>query len=286
MNRKIIIMLILISLIFSLFAQNESSDLPSLQKSARRAFLLSSLFPGAGQFYANKSSLTLYLFPILEIGLWTGYLYYHNQGLDKEDSYENFADQWYDRTRQHLAEEDLIDNCPTPGYGFYTEHFRLDDDNSQHFYEDIGKYSKYIFGWEDWFDIFATDGNGNFASPDWIWEESQTTAGSQIMVGVNDPNNPNSAYYLGNESLYSSANGLYSSYRAEYIQMRKDAENSYEKGRYFSYGIMLNHAISALDAVRLVRRHNQKYLPKFSFNLSPRLVNNSLSPSFTVTARF
>jgi hypothetical protein len=42
------------------------------KKDARLAMLMSMVLPGAGQFYANKSAFTTYLFPILEIGLAAG----------------------------------------------------------------------------------------------------------------------------------------------------------------------------------------------------------------------
>ena len=51
---------------------------------------------------------------------------------------------------------------------FYDEHFRLDDTNTQHFYEDIGKYPRYVFGWTDWFQIYSKNNNGEIVSPDWI----------------------------------------------------------------------------------------------------------------------
>ena len=54
------------------------------------------------------------------------------------------VDNNYSRDRQHRVEQDLI-NHPTAAHSIYVAgHFRLDDDNTQHFYEDIGKYNKYI----------------------------------------------------------------------------------------------------------------------------------------------
>ncbi|HNQ43682.1 MAG TPA: DUF5683 domain-containing protein, partial [Candidatus Cloacimonadota bacterium] len=85
------------------FLWQEDEDKPSTEldndiiqvnyarKDARRAMLYSMLFPGAGQFYADKSSFTTYVFPILEAGFITGIIVYANRGKDKAKRYENYA---------------------------------------------------------------------------------------------------------------------------------------------------------------------------------------------------
>ena len=288
MQKKIILSALLLSVLFSLTAQeirNDIIDVKYSKKSARRAMILSSLFPGAGQYYVDKSNLATYIFPVIEIGLWAGYLYYNSEGKNAESDYEDFADLHYNRDYQNSAQLDLIED-PENNSSFYDDHFRLDGTNTQHFYEDIGKYNKYVYGWEDWYDIYATAGNGSFTSPNWIWNE--TASGAYLMEGLNSPNNPDSEYYVGNESAYDSENGLYSVYRQEYIVMRKDAETIYDNGRYFSFAIVANHIASALHAVRITRKYNRAYISTSSieFKLVPMVVNNNLSPALLVHTRF
>lgn len=252
------------------------------KKSLKKAMLLSSLFPGTGQFYANRRSITTYISPLLEIGLIAGYIINYNDGSNAEADYEDFADMHYIRENQHYAEDDLI-NDPDNNSTFYDDHFRLDDENTQHFYEDIGKYQKYIFGWIDWFDIYARDEAGNTISPDWLWEE--TTNGKNLWIG-NNVTNPESEYYNSN---YSDPYTIYSGFRAEYIQMRKDAEKMYDKAELFSFGIVANHILSAIDAVRLTRIYNREYLnnaSKIEIKFAPVFVNNNFSAGLMVTKRF
>ncbi|MBC8414919.1 MAG: hypothetical protein H8E11_00645, partial [Candidatus Cloacimonetes bacterium] len=199
MLRKIIFLFVLTGIFISVSAQEIRNDIIQVnynKKSVSKAMILSSLFPGAGQFYANRRSITTYIFPIIEIGLWVGYSHYYNQGLDKEDEYEKWANQEpikddvgyleylgdcpyinpetnqpyymdgdliyrYGRERYDFAVNDFLIENNNPSYD---NHFRLDDSNSQHFYEDIGKYNQYLFGWYDWFDIYATDENGNWTN--------------------------------------------------------------------------------------------------------------------------
>ena len=276
----------LISIICSAaIAQELDNDIIQInyeKKSLAKAMMLSSLFPGAGQFYANRRSITTYIFPLIEIGLIAGYFINYNQGVDAEADYQDFADTYYNRDHQHYAEYDLI-NDPMNNSNFYDDHFRLDDDNTQHFYEDIGKYNKYVFGWDDWFDIYATDEAGNTVSPEWLWEE--TTEGKNMWIG-NSVTNPESEYYNSN---YSDPYTIYSGYRADYIQMRRDAEDSYDKAELYSFGLVANHIIAAIDAVRLTRNYNREYLSNTSqleINFAPIFVNNSFSPALMITKRF
>ena len=279
MLKKIILITLVFSLTFTIFAQN-NNDLPAKQKSAKKAMLLSSLFPGAGQYYADKSNLATYIFPLLEIGLWTGYIVYHQKGLDKESDYQDYADTYYKREYQERVQSDITQD-PNASITFYSNHFRLDEENTQHFYEDIGKYSKYVFGWVDWYEVYATSDGATFCSPNWIWDEE-----TGIMEGVGDPNNPTSEYYVGDEDIFQQNHGLHSRKLVHYVEMRKDAEDLYDIGRYFSYGILANHFASALHAHHIAVRHNTELAQNVRLQVAPVLVNNHLSPAIMFSTRF
>lgn len=283
--KKIFMITLILIICSAAIAQELKNDIIQInyeKKSLAKAMLLSSLFPGAGQFYANRNSITTYIFPLIEIGLIAGYFINYNQGVDAEADYQNFADIYYDRDHQHYAENDLI-NDPMNNSNFYDDHFRLDDENTQHFYEDIGKYHKYVFGWDDWFDIYATDEAGNIVSPDWLWEETDL---KNLWIG-NSITNSGSEYLIDN-SNYSDYT-IYSGYRADYIQMRKDTESMYDKAELYSFGLVANHILAAIDAVRLTRKYNREYLSntsKVEINFAPIFVNNSFSPALMITKRF
>lgn len=319
MLRKIIFLFVLTSIFVSVSAQEIRNDIIQVnyeKKSVSKAMILSSLFPGAGQFYANRRSIITYIFPIIEIGLWVGYFHYYNQGLDKEDEYEKWANQEvigeytggdcpyinpetnqpyyedgdpiyrYSRERHDFAVNDFqyIENIDPS----YENHFRLDDTNTQHFYEDIGKYNKYIFGWFDWFDIYATDENGDWTN-DINWDTETNDNEYEDWVGMDDPANPESIYYVGNGALYEEKNGLYSGMRAEYIEMRKETRDFYKSAEIISFGLVFNHILSAFDAVRITRRYNLEYITntsKLQIHLAPVVVSNELSPALFLTKRF
>jgi hypothetical protein len=265
----------------------------------KKAVLLSAVLPGAGQFYVNPKGITTYLFPVLEIGLIAGIIYYNNEGQDVEKQYEKYANQEiigyevndgengdpiyrYNRDYFDLVKNDLIISSDNP---FYNNHFNLDNTNSQHFYEDIGKYNKYIFGWADWYDIYALDENGEWAEDlNWLWFEEEL---GNKWAG-NDPTNPSSNYYLGNETIYDDYRGKYSEMRAAYIEQRQKAEDYYGKADLLSFGLVFNHILSALDAVRVTKNYNSEYISqnKLKINFGPLFTSTEIYPAVYFSKRF
>jgi hypothetical protein len=322
-------------LLVSVFAQNTDDEIFEVnthtKKSAKMAMAMSSIFPGAGQFYANPKTITAYIFPVIEIGLWAGLLHFNSKGKDMESNYEKFANgeeidayhytnednqvvtkkvYRYDRERQAQVQANLIFKANNM---FYDNHFRLDGvdmqvernndgsilsidysitiDNTQHFYEDIGKYNKYLFGWYDWYNIYAMDELGADVLPGailpppdnqthWIWDSNK-------WIG-NEPRNTSSPYYTANPNTYEAKNGIYSDMRDEYIQMRSEAEDYYQKSDIMMFGLLTNHILAAIDAVRVTKKTNLSYLSKneIKIKLSPVFVHNQLAAGFTVEKRF
>ncbi|MDY0151293.1 MAG: hypothetical protein RBS43_03370 [Candidatus Cloacimonas sp.] len=315
--KKFILLCVTLSFVLALFAQGKSSDIdqwlyeqPQKEKSitpgdslltndliqvnyqkkdARLAMAMSLLVPGAGQFYADKSSITTYIFPVIELSMIGGLIYYTGRGNDKTDAFEKYATgeivtyitndgtvktgTRYNRAFQNQVQEilkginavDIYDN----GY------FRLDNNNSQHFYEDIGKYPHYVLGWVDWYYRFAADESGNFSDPHWSFDGTSTS--------------PN-ARWRGNFPLWGSdtatavnpSSADASPMRQEYIKMRNDAKAEYAIARTFTFGLAFNHIVSGLDAVRLTHKRNRlsisQAVPQMNFyaavpfgNLTPML---------------
>jgi len=292
--KKLLVILVVTALMLPLVAQdnedeeiiNDIIEVKYEPKSAAKAMIMSSIFPGTGQAYANYKSITTYIFPLIEIGLWYGMYHFQQEGEDKEAAYKKWATEEiigydeintpiyrYSRDRQDHAEDDLKTASNNP---FYVDHFRLDDENSQHFYEDIGKYNKYIFGWQDWFDIYCTSPQGYATNANWIWEDE--SANYKKWAG-NQPINPNSQYYVGKEQIYDNHNGIYSEMRAEYIDMRREAEDYYDKADLMSFGIVFNHIISAFDALRVTKQYNFEAISQnnLKMKISPMFVDNQVS---------
>lgn len=124
------------------------------RKSPFRAFLYSALIPGTGQLYTG-SKLKAAVFLGLEALTLSGYIVYHGKGEDKTTEFENFADLHWSEDRysnflirnwpQSGGDDDyVLDNWGNP---VFTHH--LPDSKTQQYYEMIGKYNQFVFGWDD-----------------------------------------------------------------------------------------------------------------------------------------
>jgi len=284
MLRKMAIGLISLSFFTSIFATNLTDesiiDFKHQRKSARKAIILSSIFPGAGQFYISKKSITAYIFPIIEIGLWYEYMHYQNKGDDTEDNYKKYADANYSRARQNEVQQNMIseaaaiDGDSSTPHNIYNElHFSLSDKNIQHFYEDIGKYDKYIFGWSDWYLKYAANGI------DWKWG-SATIDPLWLGNHITDPDDPGFS-----ESDYDRPN---CNMRSKYDGMRQDAEDNYDIARNFQYGIIFNHILASLDAVRVTRKYKRDTFASrsYDYGIKTALIDNKITPVLSFTKRF
>jgi hypothetical protein len=283
------------------------------KKSAHLAMLMSALVPGAGQYYADKTSITTYIFPVIELAVIGGMIYYDNQGDKKAKEYKKYVNEEieytiggytytgprYNRGFQAVTEDSLMRVHSADIYD--GEFFSLDTDNTQHFYEDIGKYDKYIFGWVDWYARYADaslelipssdiDADGNY-----IGDSYPTGFHPMFFYSIMNPQDPRFNSYenkwLGNIPLDgSSANYEVpeSPMRNAYIKMRQDAEDRYRSANYISFALALNHIASAIDAARLTSKVNRLYLSDNNVKLKyyAAVSNGRLTPMLGLNITF
>lgn len=318
---KIILCFLLLSLLGGLMAQTEedwiwgsdeqsdeqseeeSSDVDFIKvnyakKDARLALMMSALVPGAGQFYADKTAITTYIFPAVEIGLIAAILSFQKSGDDKTDDFERYANQEvieyqlgdgtvietvrYDRERQNRIQNILINLNPVDIYE--DSYFRLQETNSQHFYEDIGKYPHYVFGWADWYYTFATDASGadmqpiwypsghdsDPPDPGWVWGGNYPLWGDNITIPVENDTHASSAM------------------RKKYVDMRNDAKAEYTKAHTFTFILALNHVLAGMDALRVTSKINRGAITDSGVKMQyfTQLKDNHLTPMLGLTWKF
>ncbi len=131
-----------------------SSDLLNTNyRSPNKAFLYSVVLPGSGQFY-NNSKIKAGLFLGIEIVSWTEWLVNHNKGQSKTTAYNNFADQnwsaqqytdWLIET--YGVTSDTFEISVNGEATRFTHH--LPTTKTQQYYEMIGKYDQFRYGWKD-----------------------------------------------------------------------------------------------------------------------------------------
>ena len=145
---------------------------PSASTSARKRTIISvicsAVLPGLGQLYLYRETRDPWLLaraPVYlaaEGYLWYGYDHNHDKGKDIKQEYMDYADEHWSLDRfleQHPCCMDLYPLCET--WEDYNElcqgefHYFLytpREMDVEEYYENIGNYDAFVYGWDDWAD--------------------------------------------------------------------------------------------------------------------------------------
>ena len=127
--------------------------------------LCSALLPGLGELYLYRETrdngilARVPFFLAAEGYLWYGYAHNHSKGKDLKQDYMDYADEHWSLDRfleQHPCCAGLggcVDweeyNSECSGDYFYFLYTPREMDEEE-YYENIGKYDAFVFGWDDW----------------------------------------------------------------------------------------------------------------------------------------
>jgi hypothetical protein len=133
-------------------------------KSPLKAFLYSTIIPGSGQWYTG-SKFKAALFFGVEALTWTGHIVYNNKGNKWTEDFELFANTYWSQDRY----EDFLyrnwgvrdDDSVYGAIGLrFTHH--LPDTKTQQYFEMIGKYDQFVFGWNDVDTVLTPPDSNNY----------------------------------------------------------------------------------------------------------------------------
>jgi hypothetical protein len=255
------------------------------QKSAQKAFFLSLLLPGLGEYYAGNH-LRAGIFLAAEATAWSLWGVYRGKGKDWEKKYIDWqAEHWdfdrynayrrgvwsyVDRTTNMFdpnvaslsarQEDSLTVLIGTHHYDACCGESRPSDDDR---YEMIGKYYRFSYGWDD---VTVYDDSSKFlrslfpvppvAADSMRWGRDPldwgTVRGGELVVPALDTNFVYQAQYLDR---------VHSDNRSTYMRMREKSNNHFGTARTMITVVMFNHVISAIHAARLVSAMNKTGAP-------------------------
>lgn len=191
--------------------------------------LMSLLVPGAGEVYLGYKRGFLQI--ALDAASWYGAIHYSDEGDKKADEYYAYADaHWSEGKLDAAYDSDYLDR-PDANFqysymvGDGTDYFDVDgytnlplwvsvEDDRREYYENLGKWDQFVFGWDDYTD-----------PRDFMDTEN-------IDIGnLDDPR--------------TSAN------RETYRQMRKDSNDAYAKKDQFVYLSIAFRVFSVLQVAYL-----------------------------------
>lgn len=157
--------------------QQGARDAPAA-KSGKVAALMSLAVPGAGELYLGAPKRAA-AFMSLEALTWLGYFSWRSKGNDLKEEFRGFADQHWNQARYREWQAYNASH----GYPF-NETETLPDrvtGDTQQYYEMIGKYDQFVFGWDDVADVPFTVINDQVDSPRRLDYESQRNESNKFL---------------------------------------------------------------------------------------------------------
>ena len=272
------------------FGEKDESDNAEVKpKSSRKAFFLSFLLPGLGETYVGSKRGILFLG--IEAVSWWLYMTNTNEGNDLEDDFQRFANtKWHytDTTdsqgneidtnywkwvQYHFRQIGLPDDIDTNDHALIDEQLEQTVQNSrssifgysihnlppkktQQYYEMIGKYPQFVYGWED---------IGDPSTNPTIRNEDGSINYNEAIQNINSP------------------------LRAQYENMRDDSNKKLKAGQRGIHIMLLNRVVSAIHAARLAYHHNQKLdseLSMINIQFTEKYILDNRVPMLMVTKKF
>ena len=269
---------------FTLAWQDTVEEKPKIEqiKKPGRAFFQSLLIPGWGQYYSEAKIRALIMFGLEATAVTYGLLK-HKSGNNWEKDYKAYADE-------HWIEDRYIDDRenPTPEswYGFWDLFFRenqplinnqfhdsletilthhLPETRNHEYYENIGKYDQFVYGWED---VML---HGEHL----LFPDSLAPVPEMALLGDTAATHFS---YTGNAT---------SNRRNEYLDMRDKSNKAFDRAKTMVGIILFNHVISAIDGARSARNYNVRHAEtKTSLRMRMKKYEGEHIPQLVLTHRF
>ena len=215
---------------------DDPESVPRIQerkgKSSKRAFLLSALVPGLGEWYAGskKRGLAFLGAEAALVGLWAAW---KGKGKDLEEEFRAVADEHWDPLNYLAWRGSAISNSSSTHHALPCSSEVVDvyipamqesgsaafggcaSSQIQQYYELIGKYDQFVAGWDD----IVRRSTGNAAAPTEV----------------------------------DSVENFHSERRLRYEDQRDESNRFLKRASTVTGVILINHVISAIDAARVAR---------------------------------
>ena len=271
-------------------------------KSTRKAFFLSLLLPGLGEYYVGSKRGIAFLG--VEAAAWWMYMHYTKEGNDIQDEFEAFADshwrysspsgeysyvEWLaDKLRDNnISDEDLprdyaslasnaalMDSITQKliDKGVMGISHAIPSTKTQQYYEMIGKYPQFSYGWED-----ITG-----------YKETKDSQGNTVRKYHNAAL-VDQATGKANGNYDENISNVASPMRDHYEDLRYDSNQSLKRGENGVKVMILNRIVSAIDAGRLAYHHNkglESELSMVRMNFVNKQILDSSVPMLMFTKKF
>lgn len=209
--------------------EENAGAISAKSKNPKLAFVMSAVVPGGGQVY-SKSYVKAAAFVGIEVAAWAMHFSFNKEGQRIEDEYHAFATTHWseDEYWKWIAHQAGLEYNPgniEPLRTWEASQFShgLHREKDQQYYEMIGKYHQFSWGWDDFRD------ENNIA----ITDEEITDRYNKDNSSINDN-------------------------RLTYETKRNDMNAAYKKATTATTFVIFNHILSAADAAWTTARYNNR----------------------------
>ncbi len=260
-------------------------------RSPKIAILLSLLFPGAGQAYANNMLKTGIFAAVEAAFITTGAIFAYRGNIKRKEA-RAFADAHYSVDSFKVYYENLKNSFPntdstvflfeTPPDTFFHNAEKKDQDYYSIISRDV---SPYIQGWDD----VRPRYDKNFELIKNIYIINKDTLSYFVHP---DPESTYLSYEINQKGDTSLAQYGFSENIKEYNRRLSKANAFFRSSERLFTFMLLNHIVSAVDAAITAKAHNDQLLGKKSvwqkFNLREKFVNtpSGTANGFALEVRF
>ncbi|MBL8029617.1 MAG: hypothetical protein JNL74_24595 [Fibrobacteres bacterium] len=275
----------------------------NILKSPKKAFFLSLLVPGLGEYYAGASVPRVAIPAAIEVTTWVTSTLFKMKYEEKTKEYQDFADEHFSNERLQKWYNYLV-TAPSSKIVFRpTAH---DDsalksgvnEKSNDFYEMIGKYNAFSQGWDDvnpeLNETYYNRQNGGYfsllADTQKYWSAfaldtvgvPYVVEGGRTITNLNyvHPAEGGSPYYYGKSKR-----------QLLYMDLRDDANEMGDIYRGILFTLIVNRIASSIDALLAATSYNTKItggsLSRLQrIHLEPIQVGNTAMPANGVSASY
>jgi hypothetical protein len=284
-------------------------------RSPKLAMLLSLAIPGLGQVYIGKKSnyLKAGAYVAVEAAIIGASAYYFNKGDTKYNQAKNYANANYsfdsmlvyynklfsffkndphqnldNSMAQGKLNDIYIDTITDTASNFFKSY--NNNHPSQEYYHTIEN-SEYIHGWRgcepslDDIEKVSSGDTINVSGYQFLYQRAADSV--SFLVNLIDRTTGRALTGSGNELQFG-----YSPYQREYKTMMDESNKFYKTATYVLFVILVNHVVSAVDALISAKAYNDGLLGKQTFwdNLSVQpttaFSGQYLSPGLSMRIRF
>ncbi|OGJ84517.1 MAG: hypothetical protein A2268_11025 [Candidatus Raymondbacteria bacterium RifOxyA12_full_50_37] len=237
-------------------------------KSPKKAFFLSFIIPGLGEFYAKAPWYRIGAPFLVELGSYATIFYFRSEYVNLTDAYEAFADRNYSHDRfwswyQFIIDSTNSDLIHWPSNPFTHDSAYIEDykNKSSDYYEMIGKYDMFVQGWKDVSPDMVKDSFAYIIAQNWGTGIDERYRGYALesMDGVRIEGDDTTLVYM----YYHDAEKKrpryfgYSANQVKYMSMRDDANLMASNAKYALYAMLINRIVSAVDAALAATSFNK-----------------------------